>query len=230
MPNCQENQDVTTIRYGIFLRPDPATCWAVTQITYALQQQYGLVAAAAFPPHATLIGNLQSKVPESELVSILDTVFNNAAPFPVYNHGVARTSGGSFRYDLNLDQLGVRANAQLGRMAAAVRKAVLPLHARHDDYLAPNVQEYAFEGHLTLAGFELHIDSRLSDEVGDFLAGLPVSVPDSFAARWYTLFQFDADWDGHWWTNMPWWHVKSWDTATESPLPSLPPIAKVQAK
>ena len=42
------------IRYGVFLRPDPATSVAVTQITGQLRAQYGLVSAGAFPPHVTL--------------------------------------------------------------------------------------------------------------------------------------------------------------------------------
>jgi hypothetical protein len=202
---------VSNIRYGIFLRPDPETCWAITQITYALHQQYGFVAAAAFAPHATLIGNLQSGVEEEELVHILDGVFENVHPIAVYNSGVQRTHKGTYEYNIDLDADQEKPNAQLGRIGAAVKKAVLPIHVRHEDYLAPNVQDYTFAGHLGLASFELHIDNRLSDEVGEFIAGLPITAPSSFVARWYTLFQFEAAWSGHWWENMPWRHVKSWE-------------------
>src|SRR4029450_14112930 len=38
------------VRFGVFLRPDPKTCAAVTQITSQLQAQYGLVSAGGFPP------------------------------------------------------------------------------------------------------------------------------------------------------------------------------------
>jgi hypothetical protein len=205
---------VTDIRYGIFLRPDPATCWAVTQITFALRQQFGFVAAAAFAPHATLIGNLRSGIGEEELISVLDKVFAQVEPITVYNGGVERAPRGNFWYDINLDELGQAPNEALGRVAAAVKKAVLPVHVWHEDTLAPNVQDYTFAGHLGLASFELIVDDRLSDEVGEFIAALPVDPPASFEARWYTLFQFQADWTGHWWENMPWRHVKSWDVAT----------------
>jgi hypothetical protein len=201
-------------RYGIFLRPDPETCWAITQITYALRQQYGFVAAAAFAPHATLIGNLQSGVSEEELISTLDGVFEDVQPIAVYNSGVQRTHKGTFEYNINLDASGLKENTELGEVAAAVKQAVLPIHVRHEDYLAPNVQDYTFAGHMGLASFELHVDNRLSDEVGEFIAGLPITAPSSFVARWYTLYQFTADWSGYWWENMPWRHVKSWEAVT----------------
>ena len=202
---------MTDIRYGIFLRPDPATCWAVTQIVHALHQQYGLVAAAAFAPHATLIGNLQSGVSEEELIAILDKVFADVRPFPTYNSGIERTKKGTFEYNINFDASREHTNTELGRVATAVKTAVLPIHVRHDDYLAPNVQEYTFAAHLGLASFELWVDHRLCDEVGEFLAGLPIVAPRSFVARWYTLFQFRADWSGYWWEHMTWRHVKSWE-------------------
>lgn len=207
---------MNTVRYGIFLRPDPETCWAVTQITFALRQQFGLVAAAAFAPHATLIGNLQSGVDEHELITVLDDVFAGVRAMPVYNHGVERTAKGTFEYNIDLDAEGVRPNEQLRRTAAAVKEALLPIHVSHEDTMAPNVQDYTFAGHLGLASFELALDDRLSDEVGEFIAGLPITAPASFVARWFTLFRFEADWNGHWWDDMPWTHVKSWDGASES--------------
>lgn len=199
------------IRYGIFLRPDPETCWAITQITHALRQQYGFVAALAFAPHATLIGNLNVDISEGELIAALDPVFANVAPIAVYNSGVQRTHKGTYEYNIDLDATAERPNAQLRQIAADVKSAVLPLHVTHQDYLAPNVRDYTFAGHMGLASFELHVDNRLSDEVGEFIAGLPIMAPASFVARWYTLFQFRADWSGHWWNDMPWRHVTSWE-------------------
>lgn len=204
---------MTDIRYGIFLRPDPATCWAITQITFALRQQFGITAAAAFAPHATLIGNLQPSIVEDELIGLLDPVFANTHLVAVYNHGVRRTAHGTFEYNINLDATGTTPNESLGRIAAAVKAVVEPIHVLHNDRHAPNVADYHFAGHLGLASFELRENNRLTDEVGEFIAGLPVTVPSSFVARWYTLFQFSADWTGPWWQDMPWRHVRSWDTA-----------------
>lgn len=201
---------MSNIRFGIFLRPDPATCLAVTQITHAVRQQFGLVAAAAFPPHATLIGNLRTDGSDDQLIDVLDPVFADVHPIAVYNHGIDRRAD-SIRYDVNRDASGATVNGQLASIASAVRDVVLPLHVRHDDLLAPNVQDYRFAAHLSLASFELSIDDRLTREVGEFIEGLPISPPASFVAGHYSLFRFQADWSGHWWTDMPWEHIRSWD-------------------
>lgn len=204
---------MSTTRYGIFLRPDPETCWAITQITFALRQQFGITAAAAFAPHATLIGNLKPSIEEDALIDLLDPVFADVHPIPVYNAGVRRTEHGTFEYNIDLDAAASAPNRELRRVAQAVKEAVEPIHERHDDLHAPNVQDYHFAGHMGLASFELRIDNRLSDEVEEFIKGLPIPAPSSFVARWYTLFRFDADWTGHWWEDMPWQHIRSWDTA-----------------
>ncbi|WP_158778506.1 heme utilization protein [Streptomyces cellulosae] len=202
---------MTDIRYGIFLRPDPATCWAVTQVTLALNKQFGLVSAGAFPPHATLIGNLCTRATETELISALDPVFEKVAPFPVHNSGISRTGSDTYEYDVNLDASGTRPNEPLCRVAAAVAKAVEPLSVPVDDHLVTPVADYAFAAHLALASHDLLVDNRLTDEVGEFLAGLPVQPPASFVARWYSLFEFRADWSGRWWQNMSWRHLHSWE-------------------
>lgn len=198
-------------RYGIFLRPDPATCLAVTQITQAVRQQFGFVAAEVFAPHATFLGNVRTDGTDEELVAVLDPVFGRVMPFPVYNRGV-ESEPGSVRYNINLDVTGEHPNADLARVNAAIREIVVPLHVRHDDFLAPNAQDYVFRAHLSLASFELAIEPRLQREVAEFILGLPISVPSSFVLGWYTLFRFPgADWTGYWWNDMPWVHVKSWD-------------------
>ena len=140
-------------------------------------------------------------------------MFAEVREFPVYNKGIVRTPKGTFEYDIDLDALGKHPNQALGRVADAVRTAVLPIHVRHDDYLTPNLQDYVFAAHLGLATFEVHVDNRLCDEIADFLAGLPIVAPASFDARWYTLFEFRAEWTGPWWQNLRWRHVKSWEAS-----------------
>jgi hypothetical protein len=95
-------------------------------------------------------------------------------------------------------------------VAAAVLAAVLPLSVPIDDYLADPVESYRFAAHASLAGHELAVDGTLADEVGEFIAGLGLVPPASFAARWYSLFEFRADWRTHWWRALSWRHVRSW--------------------
>ena len=81
-------------RYGVFLRPDPLTCAAVTRITTQLRAQYGLVSAGAFPPHATLAGSLSLTDGPEPLLAALDGVLEPARGFEVHNAGVGRLHGG----------------------------------------------------------------------------------------------------------------------------------------
>jgi hypothetical protein len=82
-----ENQ----FRFGVFLRPDPKTCAAVTQITGQLRAQYGLISAGAFPPHVTLAGSLPVVVPLAELIQLIGFVLRRKRSFQ-YRTSV---SGGS---------------------------------------------------------------------------------------------------------------------------------------
>jgi hypothetical protein len=204
---------LTDIRYGIFLRPDPATCWTVTQVTHALNKQFGLMSAGAFPPHATLIGNLCTHATKAELIAALDPVFDSVRPFPVHNSGIDRREPGTFEYNINLDESGNKPNEPLGRVAGAVANAVAPLSVPVDDYLAAPVSEYEFAAHLGLASHDLIVDNHLTTEIADFLTGLPLQPPAFFIARWYSLFEFRADWSSHWWQHMTWRHIHSWEAA-----------------
>ncbi|MER7792836.1 hypothetical protein [Streptomyces sp. NPDC097640] len=182
-------------------------------MTHALNKQFGLVSAGAFPPHATLIGNLATQASEDRLISALDPVFENVHPFPVHNSGIDRKELGTYEYNINLDETVTKPNEPLARVAAAVAKAVAPLSAPVDDYLVTPVAEYEFSAHLGLASHDLVVDNHLSEEVGDFLTEFALQPPDSFIARWYSLFEFRSEWSSHWWHHMTWRHVHSWKAA-----------------
>lgn len=213
--HLEKTSPMTEFRYGIFLRPDPSTCWNITQITDALRAQFGLISAGAFAPHATLIGNLSTGGSISELVEALNPVFAKAAPYPVYNSGVVRAiehGKATYQYNINLDRDAREPNAPLNAVANAVKEAVLPLSKPVEHLFSTPVADYEFAGHLGLASHELMVDSHLEREVGEFIAQLPVApAPASFAACWYTLFQFTSSaWDEHWWETLRWRHLHSW--------------------
>ena len=122
-----------TTRHGVFLRPDPLTCWVQAQLNSVLVQQFGVVSAAAFPPHATLVGNLRTDVGPEALVRLLDPVLDATTPFTVHDAGLARL-GGALVYDVHGDGTG-RPNPPLVRLAEAVRDAVLPVSLPITDHL-----------------------------------------------------------------------------------------------
>ena len=202
-------RNTSSIRYGVFLRPDPLTCWAQTQINLALREQFGIVSAAAFPPHATLVGNLHTDATAVELVDLLTPVFANRVKFDVYNAGIQQV-GDSLLYNVHEDGKGAP-NAPLVDLAAAVKSALLPVALDHDDYLVPQVGETEFWAHLSLASHDMRGARDRLEEIGEFLAGLPISAPPSFTAKWFTLFAFETDdWTGEWWRSLRWTHQRSW--------------------
>lgn len=207
---------MSSTRYGIYLRPDPATCWAQTQIILALKQQYGLVSAAAFPPHATLVGNLRTEASVDELFKRVGAALASWPSFQVFNKGIERFGadagcvGDGYLYNIHENGRG-EPNESLVRLAASVKNAVLPVALPTRDYLVATVAESEFWGHLSLASHDLLVDSTLSDEVGEFLADLPVTAPASFSAQVVSLYETTSrDWNGHWWKTLRCIHRKSW--------------------
>jgi len=142
----------------MFLRPDPRTCWHITQATSALRAQFGFISAGAFPPHATLIGNQFTEHGESDLTTVIDPVLSSLTAFPVYNSGLARrTNNGhtTYEFNINLDPTTTLPNVELDRVAKAVKAAVLPLSKTVRDRFSTPVGDYEFAGHLGIASHEL---------------------------------------------------------------------------
>lgn len=186
-------------RYGVFLRPDPLTCAAVTRITGQLRAQFGLVSAGAFPPHATLAGSLPLAVPPEELLRTLDAAL--VAPFTARNHGLAWQNGGLV-YDVH--------GEPMAELAEAVVAAVRPLLAPAPG-LAPDVFERGtWRGHLSLGSHDLAARPDLHEEVEAYVRGLAVEVPPEFPAEVVAVYRLEHEsWAGPWWRAMTWEHVRS---------------------
>lgn len=197
-------------RYGVYLRPDPATCWAVTAVTGQVRAQYGLVSAGAFPPHATLVGSQHVDRPAREVVEAVGRALDGVAAVPVH-HGGVRPLGTGWVYDVHHEQDGTGVNAPLLELAATVDAAVRPLATRAP---APAVDEFdpaRFHAHLSLASHDLADRPDLVDEVGEYIRGLPVTVPAGFAGDAVALYRTRSDdWTGRWWTTLTWTHVRTW--------------------
>jgi hypothetical protein len=224
------------VRYGVFLRPDPRTCAAVTAITSQLRAQYGLVSAAAFPPHATLAGSLPlDGDPRSALHRLVDAVDGalfGMQSFRVVNAGIAWLGAGLV-YDIHdiptVDESdGARKISKpnyplvepFSRIDTSVRPLLAPVP---DGQLAADVHECdAWRAHLGLATHDLFERDNLRDEVRDYAEALAVLVPSEFMADTVALYRFmHPSWTGRWWIDLQWEYVRSWHLRP-SPLHRCP--------
>ena len=198
------------VRYGVFLRPDPRTCAAVTRITDQLRAQYGFVSAGAFPPHATLVGSLPLARPVADLIETLDGVLAPIGPFEIENSGVT-VMGRVIVYDVH--SIDHRPNGALLDLAARVDTAVRTLLAEPPTGSLPADVRTAdrWHGHLSLASHDLYGREELRAEVLDYVNGLGVPCPPRFTAEVVALYRFEhSTWTGQWWHDLTWSHVRSW--------------------
>ncbi|MEV6167960.1 2'-5' RNA ligase family protein [Streptomyces sp. NPDC051954] len=197
-------------RYGVYLRPDPVTCAAVTAVTAQVRAQYGFVSSGAFPPHATLVGSRHIPVPEAEIVAAVTAGLAGATPFTVYNAGVRR-QGIGLVYDVAHLADGTTPNTAFTELAALVDEAVVPLETP-----APNPADHSFDAarflpHLSLVSHDMYVRPDLYEEVVEYVDALPVPYSPSFPGDTVTLYRTRSDdWTGRWWQTLTWEHVHTW--------------------
>ncbi|WP_052425289.1 2'-5' RNA ligase family protein, partial [Streptomyces fulvoviolaceus] len=197
-------------RYGVYLRPDPVTCAAVTAVASQLRAQYGFVSAGAFPPHATLVGSRHLPVPEEEIVAAVTRAVTGEPAFTVHNAGV-RHQGVGLVYDVHHLADGTTANTAFVDLAARIDEALIPLEAP-----APNPAEHlfgadTFRAHLSLLSHDMYIRPDLFDEAEEYVRALPVPYSATFPGDTVTLYRTHSeDWTGRWWQTLTWDHVQTW--------------------
>jgi hypothetical protein len=200
---------VTDYTWGVYLRPDPLTCQAVAQLTELARRQFGIVSAAAFPPHVTLAGAVASHASAADLVQALNPVFRDVPPIAVRNAGITRQNVAvTFDVDSTVDG---RKNETIKELAVAINKALEPLaHVDKAHNMKPFVAKN-FRAHISLASHDLDEKPHLRHEVEQFLRAIPHAAPQSFLAETITLFRFQSDdWAGAWWHDLAWEHIHSW--------------------
>ncbi|MEV0777136.1 2'-5' RNA ligase family protein [Streptomyces sp. NPDC050428] len=197
-------------RYGVYLRPDPTTCAAVTAVTTQLRAQYGIVSAGAFPPHATLVGSCHITEPVGAIVDAVTRGLAEAAPFTVHNAGVRR-QGVGLVYDVHHLADGITPNPAFVDLAARVDKAVAPLRSPAPNPAGHRFDRDTFRAHLSLVSHDMYVRPDLSEEVEEYVGGLPVPFPESFPGDTVTLYRTRSDdWTGRWWQTLTWEHVHTW--------------------
>ncbi len=201
--------------YGVYLRPDPLTCRAIVDLTDLLKRQFGIVSAAAFPPHATLAGAVPSSASEDELIEALDPVLAAARPLDVHNSGIARHNI-AITFDVDKTVTGQK-NQDIKNLAVGINQALEPLRDGGEGYRMKPFDADAFRAHLSLASHDLEVTPHLRAEVESFLRAMPHTAPSDFVADTVTLFRFhSSDWTGEWWHDLRWWHLHSWTLGLEN--------------
>ncbi|MFJ5227922.1 2'-5' RNA ligase family protein [Streptomyces sp. NPDC088400] len=200
-------------RYGVYLRPDPATCYAVTAVTAQLRAQYGIVSAGAFPPHATLVGSRHITAPVEEIVAAVTRGLADVSAFTVHNAGAQRQGVGMV-YDVHHLADGITPNPDFVDLAARVDKAVAPLQTPAPNHTMHDFDRDTFRAHLSLVSHDMYVRPDLGDEVEEYVKGLPVAVPGTFPGDRVTLYRTRSDdWAGRWWQTLTWDHVHTWRLA-----------------
>lgn len=191
-----------TVRYGVFLRPDAVTCAATAALHTLLRQQFGLVSAAVFPPHVTLLGNIALTTTEADLLDRVATVAGRHAPVRVDHDGPGR-----WHRVLACDVHDDATDA----LARDVEAALTDVRGRTDtDYLTGQTSTADFRAHLTIAGQDLALRPDLTGEVAAFVADLAADFPRTMTAGHVTTFRFTSDhWPGRWWSDMTWQLLQS---------------------
>ncbi|XBH21011.1 2'-5' RNA ligase family protein [Jonesiaceae bacterium BS-20] len=195
--------------YGVFLRPDPLTAVAVTQITGQIKAQFGLVSAGAFPPHVTLAGSIPSNDNAQTVIAALDKFITEFPAFEVHNAGIKRHNV-AIVFDVN-DNADNSKNVPMTELALRINELLVPLAETTEGYLVKPFDPDKFRAHLSLASHELQTKTWVSDEVKEYVEELPFEPPTSFTARHISLFEFYSDnWAGHWWEDLTWDHLHTW--------------------
>jgi len=215
-----------TGRYGVFVRPDPATCRAQISLHTLLNSQYGLIAASAFPPHATLLGNIAITSGESELLRRVETVVRRYPAIEAHNRGLTR-SGGAIIYDIHCRPDG-SVNQPLTDLARHIERDLEQIRARTDhDYMTGHATNDAFHAHLTIAGQDLALREDLQAEIWQYACALAPDTPADFTIDTVSVYRFRSDhWASEWWKDMTWQHLRSFrlgplhGPSSRSPRPS----------
>lgn len=199
----------TKYTYGVYLRPDPLTCKAVADLTRLARSQFGIVSAAAFPPHATLAGAVPSNASEGELIEALDPVLSTTGAIPVHNAGISRHNV-AITFDVDSTITGHK-NQAIKDLAVAINAALAPLTEDGEGLRAKPFEADSFRAHLSLASHDLEAKPHMREEVEYFLRAMPHCAPSDFVADIVTLFRFYSDdWAGEWWHDLRWTHLRSW--------------------
>ena len=195
--------------YGVFLLPDPLTGRAITSITFNVQQQFGLVSAGKYPPHATLAGSVPIDAEPQTVAEALTPVIERHRPFPMHNAGIKKLTS-AIVYDMNTLPCGAH-NQPLTDLALDINATLAPLRGELPQKLVGPFHPEGFHAHMSLASHELMIRPELNEQVEAFIRAMPDTPPTDTIGEWVALYQFwSEDWQGNWWETLRWRQEHAW--------------------
>lgn len=196
-------------RYGLFLRPPAALARIQAQVHALLRAQYGLVSAGNFPPHMTILGHVAIEAPDDEVIAASAAAMTGVSPVSFYNRGVAPSRGGVI-HDVGRLQTG-EPNRALLELFRRAKTHLDPLRVPvPGEYKGGVNAEAGFYGHMSLAAHDLGLRPDLAEEVLQYLLELSIDARGNYLATTASLYRFETDdWNGRWWEQLAWTHLKS---------------------
>lgn len=214
----RRGDDHSEFRYGVFLRP-PAPLASLTTSLFALMRsQFGFTAAAAYPPHVTLVGNVAIDVTEREFLRAVAGAADGIEAVTLQCSGphVRSTSDIVFSFDVNDGSFGARAIVEL---VDKLFKVVTPIRVFPvtDRRIATRRLEGAenFAAHLTIVGHDGEDDAAITEEAEDFLRSLRIEVDPSYTFDTVSVYRMRSDdWSNRYWETMNWALLRSFRLAS----------------
>jgi 2'-5' RNA ligase len=203
-------------RYGIFLRPSPELARVSLRAYEVVTSQFGLTAAAKYPPHITVIGSIPLSGTEADLIDAIDKVMAGQRAIAVHIAGLVAKIGYAVGYELNhladgSPNLALRELYESLRTTTAGARGHVSTDRQADKRLANEAAD-KFKAHLTVVGHDAADNPDLLPEIKAFLGALPeIQAPPEDVLDTVSLFRFtSADWTGRYWESMSWTLLRSW--------------------
>lgn len=197
-------------RYGVFLRPSPELIRDCITAFGIASGQFGFTAAAAYPPHATLVGSiaLAPNATETDLRAAVTDALAEVVPFTVHNAGLDRQFVDSIGYDIDGDGTG-SVNRDLRAVMERLFHALssLTVFPSSDRFIESRkvASSETTRGHVTVVGHDGAGHPELLNELLEVLEELDLDHPSTFLADTITLYRFTSDdWTGKYWQSMSW--------------------------
>lgn len=204
-------------RYGVFLRPSPAWSQDALRAYDIVVNQFGLHAAAAYPPHVTLVGSIAIDGRERDLVAAVATAVDGRAPVRLHSDGIALINN-YIGYRLSdLDQGPARSSELMGAILEAVRpvRVYPPLDRTNAERKADSPAN--FRPHLTVVGHDGAYREWLLPEILEHLLAVGIGAPCDYECDRVELLRLRSEnWSGRYWETMSWTIIGSWQLGSSS--------------